>query len=51
MTDADKTLDFHEDVEVRGHIIDSLILPKILDCITAAGGAFRIKDIAIGRPH
>src|SRR6201991_5009871 len=37
-----------EDVEVRGHIIDSLILPKVLDGITAAGGAFRIKDIAIG---
>lgn len=42
-------LPHHEDVEVRGHIIDSLILPKILDCITAAGGAFRIKDIAIGQ--
>ncbi len=27
-----------EDVEVRGHIIDSLILPKILDCICAGGG-------------
>lgn len=39
----------HEDVEIRGHIIDSLLLPKILDCITAAGGAFRIKDIAIGQ--
>ncbi len=38
-----------EDVEVRGHVIDSLILPKILDCISANGGAFRIKDIAIGQ--
>ena len=38
-----------EDVEVRGHIIDSLILPKVLDGITAAGGTFRIKDIAIGQ--
>lgn len=38
-----------EDVEVRGHIIDSLILPKVLDGITAAGGHFRIKDIAIGQ--
>ncbi len=38
-----------QDVEVRGHIIDSLILPKVLDCITAAGGEFRIKDIAIGQ--
>jgi lysine-ketoglutarate reductase/saccharopine dehydrogenase-like protein (TIGR00300 family) len=38
-----------EDVEIRGHIIDSLILPKILDCISAAGGAFRIKDMTIGQ--
>ena len=37
-----------EDVEVRGHIIDSLILPKVLDGITAAGGQFTIKDVAIG---
>jgi lysine-ketoglutarate reductase/saccharopine dehydrogenase-like protein (TIGR00300 family) len=39
---------FVEDVEVSGHIIDSLILPKILDAITAAGGSFEIKEIAIG---
>jgi lysine-ketoglutarate reductase/saccharopine dehydrogenase-like protein (TIGR00300 family) len=38
-----------EEVEVSGHIIDSLILPKILDWITASGGAFRIKKIAIGQ--
>jgi lysine-ketoglutarate reductase/saccharopine dehydrogenase-like protein (TIGR00300 family) len=37
-----------EDVEVRGHIIDSLILPKVLDGITAAGGEFTIKNVAIG---
>ncbi|MDZ4818101.1 MAG: TIGR00300 family protein [Planctomycetota bacterium] len=40
---------FVEEVEVRGHIIDSLILPKILDTITAAGGIFTIKNIAIGQ--
>jgi lysine-ketoglutarate reductase/saccharopine dehydrogenase-like protein (TIGR00300 family) len=38
-----------EDVEVRGHIIDSLILPKILDCIMSNGATFRIKDITIGQ--
>ncbi len=38
-----------EEVEVRGHIIDSLILPKILDCISAKGGTFRIRQIAIGQ--
>lgn len=38
-----------EEIEVRGHIIDSLILPKVLDLITAGGGAFAIKRIAIGQ--
>ncbi len=37
-----------EDVEVSGHIIDSLILPKILDTITGLGGTFHIKKISIG---
>ncbi|MEM6330773.1 MAG: TIGR00300 family protein [Planctomycetota bacterium] len=37
------------DVVVSGHIIDSLILPKVLDSITAAGGAFKIKSINIGQ--
>jgi lysine-ketoglutarate reductase/saccharopine dehydrogenase-like protein (TIGR00300 family) len=40
---------FIEEVEVRGHIIDSLILPKILDVITTAGGSFKIKNISIGQ--
>lgn len=40
---------FSEDVEIRGHIIDSLILPKILDIITSGGGSFRIKNISIGQ--
>ncbi|HEX4143746.1 MAG TPA: TIGR00300 family protein [Pirellulales bacterium] len=38
-----------EDVQIAGHIIDSLILPKILDLITAGGGAFRIKEFTIGQ--
>ncbi len=38
-----------EDVEVRGHIIESFILPKILDCIGAHGGTYRIKQITIGQ--
>ncbi|MBI2823939.1 MAG: TIGR00300 family protein [Planctomycetia bacterium] len=38
-----------EEVEIRGHIIDSLILPKVLDLITSLGGSFRIKQIAIGQ--
>src|SRR5204863_5043524 len=40
---------FTEKVELTGHIIDSLLLPKVLDCVTAAGGAFRIEKITIGQ--
>lgn len=38
-----------EEVQLTGHIIDSLILPKILDLITTANGSFRIKRITIGQ--
>jgi lysine-ketoglutarate reductase/saccharopine dehydrogenase-like protein (TIGR00300 family) len=38
-----------EDVEIQGHIIDSLILPKVLDEILTHGGAFVLKDIRIGQ--
>src|SRR3954468_68568 len=38
-----------EEVEITGHIIDSLILPKVLDTITAGGGSFRITNIVIGQ--
>ena len=46
-----ETFSHTEDVEIRGHIIDSLILPKILDCICAGGGSFHIKEIAIGQTY
>jgi lysine-ketoglutarate reductase/saccharopine dehydrogenase-like protein (TIGR00300 family) len=38
-----------EVVEVEGHIIDSLILAKILDVIVDAGGDYRMLDDDIGR--
>ena len=37
-----------EEIELEGHIIDSLLLPKILDEITVLGGSFNIDEIAIG---
>lgn len=40
---------FVEDVEIRGHIIDSLILPKVLDEIMNLGGRFQIQDVQIGQ--
>lgn len=39
---------FSERVEISGHIIDSLLLPKILDEITAEGGDYEIEEIRVG---
>ncbi len=41
--------EFVEEVELSGHIIDSLILPKVLDIITGLGGTFELKQISIGQ--
>ena len=40
---------FSETVVLRGHIIDSLILPKVLDQILTHGGDFKIGEIRIGQ--
>jgi len=40
---------FSEAVEVSGHIIDSLLLPKILDQIIQLGGEFVLDDVQIGQ--
>lgn len=37
-----------EEIEVHGHIIDSLLLPKILDRILQMGGSFEILACEIG---
>jgi lysine-ketoglutarate reductase/saccharopine dehydrogenase-like protein (TIGR00300 family) len=37
-----------ETIELRGHIIDSLILPKVLDEIITHGASFKIAEIKIG---
>ena len=38
-----------EEVELQGHILDSLLLPKVLDVILTHGGNYVIKDIRIGQ--
>src|SRR3954462_8598489 len=38
-----------EVVEVEGHIIDSLILSKVLDTIIDASAEYRMVDVQIGR--
>jgi lysine-ketoglutarate reductase/saccharopine dehydrogenase-like protein (TIGR00300 family) len=37
-----------EVVELRGHIIDSLTLPKVLDEILALKGSFEIEEMSVG---
>src|SRR6516164_9118565 len=37
-----------DEIEVRGHIVDSLLLPKILDRILQMGGTFEIHECQIG---
>jgi lysine-ketoglutarate reductase/saccharopine dehydrogenase-like protein (TIGR00300 family) len=38
-----------EEVELQGHIIDSLLLPKVLDEILTHGGTYTLKNIQIGQ--
>jgi lysine-ketoglutarate reductase/saccharopine dehydrogenase-like protein (TIGR00300 family) len=38
-------------IEVEGHIIDSLILAKILDVIVEAGAEYKMLDFEVGRSH
>lgn len=38
-----------KDIELHGHIIDSLILPKVMDEILARGGQFNIRTIRVGK--
>ena len=48
MDDATPPATVTEEVEVAGHIIDSLLLPKILDEIMNLGGRFEIKELTVG---
>jgi lysine-ketoglutarate reductase/saccharopine dehydrogenase-like protein (TIGR00300 family) len=40
-----------ETVVLDGHIVDSLILPKVLDLILDAGGDYRMDDVVIGKTN
>lgn len=39
----------YEDIKLEGHIIDSLLLPRILDDILERGGEYRILRFRVGR--
>jgi len=42
-------LAYQEVVEVSGHIIDSLLLPKIMDEILTHGGVYELQQIDVGQ--
>jgi hypothetical protein len=37
---------FSAQIELRGHFIDSLLLPKVLDEILTCGGTFTGRDVS-----
>jgi lysine-ketoglutarate reductase/saccharopine dehydrogenase-like protein (TIGR00300 family) len=39
----------YEDVEIEGHLIDSLMMPQILDHVVDLGGEFEILKFDVGR--
>lgn len=40
---------FSEDITIKGHIIDSLTLAKVLDETITSGGSFEILEIEVGK--
>ncbi len=49
MAIGQKQESFTDEVELAGHIIDSLLLPKVLDEIMSQGGRFEILIISVGQ--
>jgi lysine-ketoglutarate reductase/saccharopine dehydrogenase-like protein (TIGR00300 family) len=49
MIRAGRTFMSSELIELKGHIIDSLSLPRVLDDILARGGQFEIEEIRVGK--
>jgi len=39
----------HEEIELKGHVIDSLTLSKVLDAIIQSGGTYEIREFRIGK--
>jgi lysine-ketoglutarate reductase/saccharopine dehydrogenase-like protein (TIGR00300 family) len=40
-----------ETIELAGHIVDSLLLPKVLDLLVEAGADYRLEEVEIGRTN
>ncbi|MDQ4077280.1 MAG: TIGR00300 family protein [Chloroflexota bacterium] len=42
-------MSFSEKIVLRGHIIDSLILPRVFDTVMDLGGEFDVEEIRVGK--
>ena len=42
-------MEFRQNVEIRGHLIDSSILSKIMDVVMELGGAYEILEMTTGK--
>lgn len=40
---------FTEEIRLSGHIIDSLILPRVFDTVMELGGDFEVKEFRVGK--
>ncbi|MEE2600889.1 MAG: TIGR00300 family protein, partial [Thermoproteota archaeon] len=40
---------FSSEIELRGHLIDSLILTRVFDGIMDHGGLFEVLEIRVGK--
>jgi hypothetical protein len=40
---------YSSEIEVKGHLIDSMILTKIFDVVMDLGGEFEVLDIQVGK--
>ena len=40
---------FENEVEVKGHLIDSMILTKIFDVIMDLDGEFQVQEFRVGK--
>src|SRR5687768_17218149 len=46
---ANSSLDHAETLEIRGHIIDSMLFTRILDQVLEAKGSYEIEQFDVGR--
>ena len=40
---------FEQTIELRGHIVDSMMLPQLMDGIMDLGGKYQVEEFELGR--